>query len=101
MTSLPSYDLHARHDLVNQPAVYLVRQVDVSLRRFLYSKEIDQISDSSALDEDGEDNDGQGGGLEHLGRVDLLLVDHADQGEAHGSSEAGVAHDELRSEVDI
>ena len=87
VASLPRYDLHAGHDLVNEPAVYLVRQVDVSLCGFLYSEEVDQISDSSALDEDCKDNDGEGGGLEHLRRANHLLIDHGDQREAHGSPE--------------
>ena len=44
MASLPRYYLHARHDLVDEPAVYLVGEVDVSLRGLLYPEEIDQIS---------------------------------------------------------
>jgi hypothetical protein len=52
------------------------------------------------LEEDGEYDGGKHGGDEHLLGRDDLHVDHLDEGEADGTSEAAVSHDELFLKVD-
>ena len=47
------------------------------------------------LNEDGRDDDGQGGGHKDPSWWDDGLVDHHDQGEADGSPQTPVGHDEL------
>ena len=55
---------------------------------------------SQDLEEDGENDGGEHGGDEHLLGRDDLHVDHLDEGEANGTSEAAVSHDELFLKVD-
>ena len=52
------------------------------------------------LKEDCEDDGGKHGGDEHLLGRDDFHVDHLDEGEADGASEAAVSHDELFLKVD-
>ena len=98
---LPTHDLYPGHHVLEQLPVDLLGQIDVlSLALLVYVETVDEELDGAALNEDGEHDDGKGGGEEHLGGGDVVLVDHGDQGEANSAPQSPVRHDELLLQTD-
>ena len=81
--------------------------VDPLIHRFLeftsqsHVEELNQRFDSSALDENGEENHRYGGGDEERLFGHFILVDEEDQGEGHGTAQSAIRHDEFLHAIQL